>query len=86
MMTVSAIAALAQASKKGENEMKVYMINDTIINLAEVQYITVRDTGRVKKTIQFIMKGKDREVYVEVLSTSVSEILQECYEIMKKED
>lgn len=66
--------------------MKVYMINDTIINLAEVQYIRVWDTGRVKKTIHFVMKGKDREVCVEVLSTSIPEILQECYEIMKKED
>lgn len=66
--------------------MKVYMINDTIINLAEVQYIRVLDTGRVKKTIHFVMKGVDHEVRVEVLTTLIPEILQECYEIMKKED
>lgn len=66
--------------------MKVYMINDTIINLAEVQYIRVWDTGRVKKTIHFVMKGVDHEVRVEVLATLIPEILQECYEIIKKED
>ena len=66
--------------------MRVYMINDTIINLAEVQYIRVLDTGRVKKTIHFVMKGNDHEVRVEVLSTLIPEILQKCYEIMKKED
>lgn len=66
--------------------MKVYMIENTIINLAEVQYIKVADTGRVKKTIQFIMKGENKTVYVEVLTTSISTILQECFEIMKKED
>lgn len=66
--------------------MKVYMINDTIINLSEVQYIKVYDTGRVKKTIHFAMKGNEREVCVEFLSTLIPEILQECYEIMKKED
>lgn len=66
--------------------MKVYMINDTIINLAEVQYIRILDTGRVKKTIHFVMKGVDHEVRVEVLTTSIPNILQECYEIMKKED
>lgn len=66
--------------------MKVYMLQDTIINLAEVQCIEVYNTGRTKKTIHFIMKGKDREVCVNVLSTLVPEILQECYEIMKKED
>lgn len=66
--------------------MKVYMVNDTIINLAEVQYITVLDTGRVKKTIHFVMKGENHEVRVEVLTTFVPEVLQECYKIMKKED
>lgn len=66
--------------------MKVYMLQDTIINLAEVQCIEVYNTGRVKKTIHFIIKGKDHEVCVDVLSTLVPEILQECYEIMKKED
>lgn len=66
--------------------MKVYMINDTIINLAEVQYIRVLDTGRVRKTILFAMKGSEREVRVEFLSNLIPEILQECYEIMKKED
>lgn len=80
MVSVTAADAL------GRTEMKVYMIENTIINLAEVQYIKVADTGRVKKTIQFIMKGENKTVYVEVLTTSISTILQECFEIMKKED
>lgn len=66
--------------------MKVFMYESTIINLEEVQYIKVCDTGRVKKTIHFAMKGKDREVCIEVLATSIPEILEKCYEIMKKED
>lgn len=66
--------------------MKVYMVENTIINLAEVQYIKVADTGRIKKTVQFIMKGENKSVYIEVLATSISTILQECFDIMKKED
>ena len=68
--------------------MKIFMYESTIINLSEVKYINVFLTNKIRASIRFHMKGENDEiVYLEnVLSTKVPEILQECYEIMKKED
>lgn len=66
--------------------MKVYAINEKIINLAEVQYIEVYGSGRVKKTIRFYIKNREYPIGVEVLTTDIPKILEKCYEIMKKED
>lgn len=68
--------------------MKVFMYESTIINLSEVKYIDVFLSSKIRASIRFHMKGENEE-YVslkDVLSTKVPEILQECYEIMKKED
>lgn len=68
--------------------MKVFMYESTIINLSEVKYIDVFLTNKIRANIRFHIKGENDECVSlkDVLSTKVPEILQECYEIMKKED
>ena len=68
--------------------MKVFMYESTIINLSEVKYIDVFLANKIRASIRFHMKGENNEIVFlkDILSTKVPEILQECYEIMKKED
>lgn len=68
--------------------MKVFMYESTIINLSEVKYIEAFLINKVRARICFHMKGENTEIVLleNILSTKVPEILQECYEIMKKED
>ncbi len=63
--------------------MKVYMINDTIINLALIKRMNI---GTNKDCIFFHFHGKDDFIRVDVNKKEVQKIFQECYEIMKKED
>ena len=83
MMTATVIAAPAQASKKGESKMKVYMIDDIIINLALIKRMNI---GANNDCIYFHFCDKDDFVRVDVNKKEVQKIFQECYEIMKKED
>lgn len=68
--------------------MKVFMYEATIINLSEVKYIDVFLENKIRASIRFHMKGENDEIVFlkNVLSTKVSEILEECYKIMKEED
>lgn len=63
--------------------MKVYMINDTIINLALIKRMHI---GTNKDCIYFYFHEKDDSICVDVNKKEVQKIFQECYEIMKKED
>lgn len=63
--------------------MKVYMINDTIINLALIKRMSI---GVDKDCIYFHFQGRDDCLRVDVNKKDAQKILQECYEIMKKED
>lgn len=63
--------------------MKVYMINNIIINLALIKRMNI---GTNKDCIYFHFCDKDDFVRVEVNKKEVQKIFQECYEIMKKED
>ena len=62
--------------------MKVYLINDTIINLEQVQYINTIETGRDEMTIWFHFKNTAKSVAVKVAKNQVSKILTECFELM----
>ena len=68
--------------------MKVFMYEAKIINLSEVKYIDTFLENKMCASIRFHMKGEnDETVFLKnILNTKVPEILQECYEIMKKED
>lgn len=63
--------------------MKVYKINDIIINLAHIKRMNI---GADKNCIYFYFCDEDGSVRVEVDKKEVQKIFQECYEIMKKED
>lgn len=63
--------------------MKIYKINDTIINLALIKRMNI---GADKNCIYFHFHDKDDFVRIEVDKREVQKIFQECYEIMKKED
>ena len=63
--------------------MKVYMIDDIIINLALIKRMNI---GTNKDCIYFHFYDKDDFVRVDINKKEVQKIFQECYEIMKKED
>lgn len=63
--------------------MKVYMINNTIINLALVKRMNI---GTNKDCIFSHFHEKDDFICVGVNKKEVQKIFQECYEIMEKED
>ena len=63
--------------------MKVYMLQNTIINLALVKRMNI---GMSKDCIYFHFYDKDDFVRIDVDKKEAQKILQECYEIMKKED
>jgi len=66
--------------------MKVFLIDDVLVNLEQVQYINTIETGRNTTTIWFHFKTTAKSVAAKVSNDKVSEILQKCFELMKKED
>lgn len=63
--------------------MKVYMIGNTIINLALVKRIKI---GQDNDCIYFHFHERDDFIRVDINKKEVQKIFQECYEIMKKGD
>lgn len=65
--------------------MKIIRINDTIINLAEAQYITVIENGsRINRIISFCMNG-GANIQATIRTYEVQDILEKCYNIMQGE-
>ena len=66
--------------------MKVYLIDDAIINLEQVQYINTVETGRNNITLWFHFKNTAKSVAATVPKNQANNVLRECFELMKKED
>ena len=61
--------------------MKIFMYNNTIINLAEVTHISHLDLGYGKSQLHFYFTtGKD--VRIDCKTEAVTNLLQICYETM----
>lgn len=66
--------------------MKIFFYNTTIINLADLSFIKCIEVSTKTTAIHFHMKTKGEVAIITVPTKEVSNLLNQCYEIMKEED